>query len=357
MGIADEITSLTWTRKYWTVGGFSALFPLTARNIELIRPGRIIMRKDDVEAGQISYIRIAKDQSGMDTIEAQGKFLANWLSTRILLSSSTYEMPTHELLEALVRENMISPADEARAISGLTIAEGAKPDDETLSYTTEIYSGLLDVCQTRAQLAKIGFRISTDIASGKHIFEVYKGKNRVAGQDAPAIFSPDFDNVMDQEYTYSIENLGTHAYIEGQTEENAPRKIAAVSTGEYTGLDRIECYYLASDIAQTVSNEDGTQETIPDEKYVAMLTAKGESYLTDKIERLSFASTINPNSGLEYKRDYDVGDRVTCFNRQWGVSRDARITEAVESWDASGRTLSVTFGESLPTLAETMKWR
>ena len=157
--------------------------------------------------------------------------------------------------------------------------------------------------------------------------------------------------------TSSRENLATDAYIEGQTNENAPRLIAEVSSGMYTGLDRIECYYLASDIAQTVSNADGTQKTIPDDKYIAMLAAKGASYLQSKIETNSFASTINPNALLKYKVDYDVGDRVTCINRQWGVTRDARITEATETWDSSGPGLSITFGESLPTLSETLKWR
>ena len=93
------------------------------------------------------------------------------------------------------------------------------------------------------------------------------------------------------------------------------------------------------------------------DKYIAMLAAKGASYLQSKIETNSFASTINPNALLKYKVDYDVGDRVTCINRQWGVTRDARITEATETWDSSGPGLSITFGESLPTLSETLKWR
>lgn len=358
LGVVDEINSLMWTRRYWRCGEFSLLAPLNNRNISLLRLGRLIMRKGDDEAGQIQYIRISKDNSGMDTIEVQGKFVTHWLGTRLILTSDTYSMATHTLLETLVSENMVSPDATARKIPSLAVRAGTV-DDETLEYTTEIYSSLLDVCESRAQLAKIGFRIITDQDEGKHYFTTYKGLDRTSSQSTnpPAIFSPDFDNVLSQEMTSSRENLATDAYIEGQTNENAPRLIAEVSSGTYTGLERIECYYLASDIAQTVSNSDGTQKTIPDDKYIAMLAAKGASYLQSKIETNSFASTINPNALLKYKIDYDVGDRVTCINRQWGVTRDARITEATETWDSSGPGLSITFGESLPTLSETLKWR
>jgi hypothetical protein len=86
-----------------------------------------------------------------------------------------------------------------------------------------------------------------------------------------------------------------------------------------------------------------------------MLATRGESELAHFAETLSFRSKVNTRGNLRYGEDYDVGDRVTCINRRWGVSIDVRITEAKETFQAGINELEITFGESLPTLADAMR--
>ena len=89
----------------------------------------------------------------------------------------------------------------------------------------------------------------------------------------------------------------------------------------------------------------------------ALLRAQGASVLADKTESISFSSKINTAANFAYKEDFDVGDRVTCLNRRWGVAIDARITEVEEAYESGKTEITATFGSSLPTLNDKLKWR
>ena len=68
-------------------------------------------------------------------------------------------------------------------------------------------------------------------------------------------------------------------------------------------------------------------------------------------------ASINTGAHLKYERDFGLGDRVTCLNRRWGVTIDARITEVSEQFEGGKNELQITFGTSLPTLNDQLKWR
>ena len=358
LGIVDEITSLIWTRRYWSCGEFSLLLPVTERHAELIRTGRYIMRKGDTEAGEISYISIRRDKNGLEQMEAQGRFLTHWIGNRIIEPYIVMTGSSHELLQTIVRDNLVSPMDVRRKVSNLGITDTGALVTENVNYASEQFANALEECTSRAQLAKIGFRIETNIATKSHAFVVYKGADRTSDQgiNRPCIFSPDFDNILEQEFSRSTENVASAIYVGGPAVQDAPRKWTEVSDDTRTGLDRIEFFYDASDLAQTDS-QDGVEYTIPDAEYAAMLHTRGEQTLARKIESISFTSRIDTHAGLTYRRDYDVGDRVTCVNRRWRVKIDARITEVVESYESGREELHVTFGESLPTLSEKIRGR
>lgn len=76
-----------------------------------------------------------------------------------------------------------------------------------------------------------------------------------------------------------------------------------------------------------------------------------------KTEHVAFSSFINTHANLRYKRDFDLGDRVTCINQRWKIRVDTRITEICESYESGKADLEITFGESLPTISAALKWR
>ena len=352
LGILEEITSLVWTRRYWACGEFSLLVPMTEKHASLLRLGRILVRRDADEAGQILYRHIAKDADGLESVEVQGKFLTHWIGNRLIIPILSAEMGTHELLAKIVRDNLVSPADTRRAVPNLVIGDLSGVTTDTYAYTSEEFANALDVCTARAQLAKIGFKITTDPKTRLHTFTVYKGLDRTSSQteNALCVFSPDFDNILEQEFSESAENVATAVYLQSSaTISTGARESVEVSDDTKTGLDRIEYFYEASDVS-----DDGGDETVD---YAALLRAQGASVLADKTESVSFSSKINTAANLAYKEDFDVGDRVTCLNRRWGVTIDARITEIEEAYESGKTEITATFGSSLPTLNDKLKWR
>ena len=154
---------------------------------------------------------------------------------------------------------------------------------------------------------------------------------------------------MEQEYTNSVENLKTTAYVGGEEKEGVARKVAEVG-GAAAGLEREEVFINATDIVQEYENESKVKITLTDAQYLALLSARGASELEQYAETLAFGSKINTNANLQYGIDYDLGDRVTCINKRWGVRIDVRITEIAETYETSGEEIDITFGESLPAL-------
>lgn len=197
-----------------------------------------------------------------------------------------------------------------------------------------------------------GYSGSDKCQHGQAYLSVYEGRDLTAGNtagNAPCIFSQEFDNIVEQEYTNSVENLKTTAYVGGEEKEGVTRKVAEVG-GSSTGLSRDEVFINATDIVQEYENESGQTVTLTNAQYLALLSARGVEELEQYAETLAFGSKINTNANLKYGTDYDLGDRVTCINKRWNVRIDVRITEIAETYETSGEEIDITFGESLPAL-------
>ena len=352
-GIVEKIASLIWTRRYWECGEFKLLVPFTEDHARLLIKNNIILKRGDNEAAQIKYVHITKNSQGLEEIEVQGKFLLSWIGKRIVKKQIIAKDNTQSILYRIVRENVTDPADSNRKIAGISIATD-DPDagSGTIEYTSEQYVNAQLAAETAAKAAKLGIRMRTDARTGKHVFSVYKGRDLTAGNgagNAPCIFSQEFDNIVEQEYTDSVENLKTTAFVGGEEKEGVARKVAEVG-GSAAGLDREEVFINATDITQEYEEDNGEKVTLTDEEYLARLSARGAEELEQYAETLAFGSKVNTFANLTYRTDYDLGDRVTCVNKRWGIKIDVRITEIAETYQNNVEEIDITFGESLPAL-------
>lgn len=352
-GIVEKIASLIWTRRYWECGEFKLLVPFTEDHARLLIKNNIILKRGDNEAAQIKYVHITKNSQGLEEIEVQGKFLLSWIGKRIVKKQIIAKDNTQSILYRIVRENVTDPTDSNRKIAGISIATD-DPDagSGTIEYTSEQYVNAQLAAETAAKAAKLGIRMRTDARTGKHVFSVYKGRDLTAGNgagNAPCIFSQEFDNIVEQEYTDSVENLKTTAFVGGEEKEGVARKVAEVG-GSAAGLDREEVFINATDITQEYEEDNGEKVTLTDEEYLARLSARGAEELEQYAETLAFGSKVNTFANLTYRTDYDLGDRVTCVNKRWGIKIDVRITEIAETYQNNVEEIDITFGESLPAL-------
>ena len=351
-GIVEKITSLIWTRRYWSCGEFKLLVPFTEEHAALLVKKNIIIKRGGKEAAEIKYIHITKNSQGLEEIEVQGKFLLSWIGKRIVTNQIITKDTTQNILYAIVQQTC-TEAGAKRNIPNFGIATD-DPDTGSgvIDYTSEQYVNALLAAETAAKAAKLGIRVLTSARTGKHTFSVYKGRDLTAGNaagNAPCIFSQEFDNVLEQTYTNSVENLKTTAYVGGEEKEGVARKVVEVG-GSTTGLSRDEIFVNATDIVQEYEDKNQQTVTLTDAQYFALLSARGSSELEQYAEAMSFGSKINTRANLKYGTDYDLGDRVTCINKRWNVRIDVRITEIAETYETSGEEIDITFGESLPAL-------
>lgn len=352
-GIVEKIASLIWTRRYWSCGEFKLLVPFTEEHSRMLVKNNIIMKRGDDEAAQIRYVSITKNSQGLEEIEVQGKFLIAWIGKRIIKKQIITNDTTQNILYRIVRENVTNPADTARKIPDVSIAtDDEDTESGVIDYTSEQYTNAQLAAETAAKAAKLGIRMRTDARTGAHVFSVYEGRDLTAGNtagNAPCIFSQEFDNIVEQEYTNSVENLKTTAFVGGEEKEGVAHKVAEVG-GSAAGLAREEVFINATDIVQEYEDDDGEQVTLTDTEYLALLSARGAEELEQYAETLSFGSKINTFANLIYRTDYDLGDRVTCVNKRWGIRIDVRITEIAETYQNNVEEIDITFGESLPAL-------
>ena len=79
LGAIDELASLLWHTKYFDVGTFSLLAPITDNNSRLLVEGNLIAKHDGKKevktadggvwrrAAQITYVHITKDENGLQS--------------------------------------------------------------------------------------------------------------------------------------------------------------------------------------------------------------------------------------------------------------------------------------------------
>ncbi len=347
VGLLDNYYSLRWIRRYYRSGEFELHCALTPDTLYLLQRDNIVYKKG-IEAGYIEYRQLKQDTEGKEILVVRGKFLTGYLNRRIIWGTEILNTTTENAMRTLITKNCISPSDSNRTINNLALGD-LKNYTHTVNYQVS-YKNLLDELEKLSNLSNLGYRLKFDLSNKNLIFEIYEGLNRSINQttNSRAIFSKEFDNILEQEYTDSLNNYRNLAFI-GGVGEGTDRKFATV--GNSTGLNRYELFVDAKDI----SNADEESNNISDTDYIKMLIERGNSKLAETKEVQTFDSKININSNIKYKTDYDLGDIVTCISKKWGITIDTRITEIEEIYEENGFNVNIIFGNNIPTLIDKIK--
>lgn len=348
LGLIDDFFSLSWVRRYYKVGEFELHVALTQNNLNLLQKGNIVSKSDDAEAGFIEYRNLSQDREGKEYFSVKGKFLTGYLARRIVWGTEILSCTVEEAMRTLVDESAVNPTDSNRKIPHLEL--GAFKDyPETIDYQVS-YKNLLEEVENLSIISDLGYKTIVDFINKKLVFDIYKGKDLTAEQseNPPAIFSNEFENVFEQEYTDSIHNYRNLALVVGEG-EGSDRKIKIVGTGQE--LDRYELFVDAKDVSEKTEDDI----LIPEDEYLSMLESRGKIKLAEYVELKTFESKVTVQGNLIYKQDFDLGDVVTITNKKWGVTTNARITEIEEIFEPGRQSIDVTFGNHVPTLIDVIK--
>ena len=320
---------------------------LTKESLALLQRESIIYKKGDSEAGYIETRNLSQDSEGKEILVIKGKFLTGYLNRRIVWGTEILNTTSEVAMRSLVSNNSISATDTNRNINNLILGT-LNNFTGNVDYQTS-YKNVADELESLSNTSNLGYRINFDTINKQLVFEVYEGLDRSVNQsvNARCIFSKQFENVLEQEYTDSSNNYKNLVLVGGIGEGTA-RKL--ITIGNSISLDRFEVF----NDQKSLSNEvDGV--AMSDTDYNLLLTEKGNETLAENQEIKTFDSKININSNLKYKVDYDLGDIITFVSKKWGVTSDTRIIQITEIYEEQGLSIDITFGTNIPTLIDKIK--
>lgn len=345
----DSYESLRWVRKYTECGEFELHCPFTLENIALLSKENIIRKKDSNEAAYISYRNIKQNDKGEENIVVKGKFLTGYFKRRIIWGTEVLQSTFEQAIRTLIAKNCITPADVKRIIPNLVLGD-IKNLSETVDYGSA-YKNLLEEITAICASFECGQRIRFDTKAKKLIFELYKGLDRTASQqlNPQCIFSKEFDNLMDYEYTDSIEDYKNVVLVGGKSDDDdSNRRFMTIGAGE--GLDRFEVFNNQGGLSTKIDKVE--MSTV---QYEALLSEKGNTTLSQSKIVQSLSAAINLRSNLRYRTDFDLGDIVTCKIKKLGLNLDSRIMEIEEVYEKTGFEVFTVFGDEIPTLSKKIK--
>lgn len=225
---------------------------------------------------------------------------------------------------------------DRKGITNIVVAPN-QSRGETI-YNQARYERLSDKLEEVSKISGLGWDVHIDWENKQFVFDCYEGVNRIANQseNSRAIFSLEFENVIEQSFTDSNVGYANTAVVGGFGE--LEHQVIEVVGDDDAGLDSYEVFVDANDIV-----------------YDEFLSDRGIQELELHKELKSFESNVESTKTLMYGKDFDLGDMVTIRNKKWNVTENARASEAIEVFESTGYRLDITFGEALPTLIERIK--
>ena len=187
LGAIDELNTLIWKIKYFDVGTFSLLAPITDNNSKLLLNGNILVKHDGKQevtdksggiwrrAAEITYVHITTDENGQEQLEAQGYMLSGWLSRRVVTPQLNLTTTEQNIVTTLVRNNCGSGATVRRQFERFTILEQDDLGGSAVEYSNDMYVDLGLEVKGEAQAGKLGYDILVNERERKYGFYLYTG--------------------------------------------------------------------------------------------------------------------------------------------------------------------------------------
>lgn len=341
IGVVDDFDSLIWTDRFFSYGDFEITKIPDQNFIYLMTNGMFLTHKDSEHIMLIENINIQCDIENGNRIIVKGRSIEFLLDRRIVWDMTTLRGTFQDSIEHLFIFNVTEALDVDRRMSLIEFAASTDPAITSLQMNnqflgTSIYKVVQDGCIER----NVGFKL-TLTEENKFRFTLYAGLDRSYNQivNPYVIFSPQFDNLINSDYTSSDEYLRTVALVLGEEVEGVPRAAVVVEISPDGGSDllRRELFVDANDIRQSTPEGD-----LSDDDYADLLVERGSEELAKNSFVESFQGQADTTRTYIYGTDFYMGDIVQVSN-EYGNEGTARIIELIFTQDSSGSRVYPTF--------------
>lgn len=306
---------MKWVRRYNEAGEFIMEMASTDEARKLIKAGTIIYKGMRGEAAFIEDYIASRNAAGLENLQVTGRFLNSILDRRVI--NLTMSGPLKDVVNAILNQNFISPADAARRIPQMRLLNYNLSNNPAVNVDYKNISALEAV----SELCKgphAGFKVVFNIRDSAYDFTLYEG--------APthALFTENYFNVLEQDYYYKTAQEKTTCYVDANGQ-------LSTAGGEASGLLRKEMYISADTQSEQSALQQGR---------AALLSSK-------RVE--SFDTVLNMDAlQFAYGEDWDLGDIVKSESLTWQKSITQNVLEVTEYYDGGGVHLTPVFGDYIP---------
>ncbi len=343
-GLIDDFSSLVWNRKYYECGSFNLQFNI--KYIQQFENAKYLHCKEFLETAILETLNFKTSKQGI-SIQRSGRFLESKLSQRVIHTTQNFKnMLTEDIIRSLVNTFCINA--EIRTIPNLILGKRKGLGRiRTMQITGD---NLLDKIYELCKEDELSISIWYDFDNNKMVFEVWQGLDRRDTQNINswAIFSRNFENITEDEYSNNETKYCNFAYVMGEVEEQVgvnedgtnkttKRRVEVMVDRIRAGEERKELYVDARDLQK---DEDTTEE-----EYLETLKERGISKLNEnnKVEIAYF--NVDSLANLKYKSDFDLGDKTIYKNDELGFNIEKRIIGITESYENGNKKLDIAFGD------------
>ena len=347
VGRITGATAVTVVERLYTPGYFEIQVPTAARHAEKLEEGCLVWI-DGGAWGIVDSIHLEDSSSG-DLLTASGRELKGLMADRITIPPDfnavtgaqgydTVTGSTESCMKHYVAANCCNEAQPARVLYGLEIAQDQERGIAEDKYMSR-HDSLDSVLQDLGEAAELGYEIIPDLTQHRFVFDVVAGEDHTSEQSERmrVIFDIDRKTALSQVYDHDTGDSRNVFYttMDGAEFVDEALTVTYIREGETEacGIRRREAHLSIS--AETPVAGDEYNEL----RRLALIEA--EQYRPAE----SFTCEI-AEGPYRYRKDFRLGDVVTCRNRRWGIVFHARVTEMQTAYSSSGIKHTATFGSA-----------
>lgn len=312
--------NVQWNRRYYEAGTFSLQLRASDWDASIV----YVYTAERPETGMVQKVEIEHTIKG-DMVQVEGYFLEGMLNWKVTYpkhaSTGNISAACKTLVAALMTDTGVTVPTQA----DIGASAAFESDGELLGDAT--YAAL------KAQ--ELSQRIAYDYLTGQIRYTVWQGKNRLQSQsvNAYAIFSQDFGTVDAMTITRdesAYRNYATVLYdggvlnIDLRASSSIPKRILYIDTG--------------------MSQADGQTQA----DFLAAVEAEGRKQLAEYPSIVNIDATVIQRNAM-YLTDYDLGDKCDVRDDRLALAFETRIVGIDEVWKENTHTVTLQFGDKIPT--------
>lgn len=352
LAVINDYSARNWS-KIWSESGYFTIWsPITEENKEFLVKENLIWPDDQPCVGVIERIYKRASEEGMPTMEISGRFAEEaYLSRRIVWGNALISDTPVNVVKTLIQTQSIACSDTNRqfgsTISPIISILPDMPVQDSILY-----------CNSYGNLWEEVKGISLEY--GMHMEFRYNRQSLdgviFAATDKSSLvnLSTDLGFLTGSAYLWDSTDYCNTALIAGEG-EGAERTTVSILSSEIK-RDRRELYVDARDLQKTSAS---SENPMTDEEYEAALLQRGQKKLleTPLYESYDCSLQLTGEEGYVFGEDYTLGDIITLTDTNLGVQVKARVKEHQIDEDKDGRTDTLVFGISVPTITALVKRR